>query len=159
VYAPFRIGNPFVQGITLSLRLVIQSVQLQVATYITPTGRTRYTVAGSHSWFRSPDGVGRVREAGRLARYLIRGRVIDEDGRPVVGAVVRINDELVLTDGEGQFFLRTKKTAPCRIHVATAEFLAPGHFQVTSAPGSVIPATDDKSTPITIRVRRSAQLP
>ena len=159
VYAPFRPGNPFVQGIAMSLRVIIRSVQLQLATYVTPSGRTRYTVGGSHSWFRSSDSTGRARETNRLAKYLIRGRVVEENGQPVAGAVVRVNDELLLTDGEGRFFLRMKKTAPCRIQVATAEFLAPGRFEVTSAPGSAVPATDEKSTPITIRVRRSAQLP
>ena len=155
VYAPFRVGNPFVQAITLHVRVLIRNVPLQVATFTTPTGRTRYMVSGSQSWYRSPGGSGSAPDTIRLARYLIQGRVIEENGRPVPGAVLRISGEFVLTDSAGQFFLRMKKAAPCRIEVATDEFPGPGYFQVTSAPGSVVPATDDTSVPITIRVRRS----
>ncbi|MBA3885018.1 MAG: hypothetical protein H0X67_04710 [Acidobacteria bacterium] len=102
VYAPFRVGNPFVQAITLNVRVLIRNVPLQVATFTTPTGRTRYMVSGSQSWYRSPGGSGSAPDTIRFARYLIQGRVIEENGRPVPGAVLRISGEFVLTDSAGQ---------------------------------------------------------
>jgi hypothetical protein len=154
LYAPFRTGDPFVQALSLSVRVLVQSLQIQVASYMTPTGRIRYTVSGSHSLSRSTGG-GTTTDNVRLAKYVIRGQVIEENDRPVPGAVVRINDEFVMTDSQGQFSLRTKKAAPCRLRIATDEFLGPGYFEVSSAPGSVLPTTDDMAATITIRVRRS----
>jgi hypothetical protein len=138
----------------LNVRLLIGDLQRQVATYTTPTGRTRYTVSGSRSLYRSLGGTGSKRDTIRFAKYVIRGRVIEENGRPVAGAVVRIGGELVLSDGEGSFFVRTKKATPCPVLVATGEFLGPGYFELLSAPSSVVPATDDNAPTITIRVRR-----
>ena len=155
VYAPFRVGDPFVQAISLNARVQIGNLQLQLSTYTTPTGRTRYTISGSQSLYRSRGGTRSTGDTIRFAKYVIRGRVLEENGQPVLGAVIRIGGELVLTDSEGRFFIRTKKTTPCPVEVATGEFLGPGYFEVSSAPSSVVPATDDRAPTITIRVRRA----
>jgi hypothetical protein len=156
VYAPFRAPNPFVQALSLNLRIVVRDVQVQVATYTLPDGRTRYTVSGSQSLYRSGGGGASARSTSKFAKYLIRGRVVDETGRPLAGAALRINHEVVLTNDDGQFFLRTKKAGACRLEVITEEFLQPGYFKVTDAPHTVIPEVDDRAGEVTISVRHVA---
>jgi hypothetical protein len=157
VYAPFRLENPFVQSAGFNLRLQsVAGVQLQVATYTTPDGRTRYTVSGSHLLYRFTGGATAQAAAGVLkaAKYIVRGHVVDDKNRPVAGAVLRIGGALALTSEDGRFFVRTRKPTACSLQVVVEEFLAPGHFQVVSAPKSVTPATEDQAREITITVRR-----
>jgi hypothetical protein len=76
-------------------------------------------------------------------RYLVRGRVQDENGNPVEGAALLIGDELTLTNAAGEFAARQKAAAPLRLQVAIAEFLNPTPFRVISAPPAVTPALDN----------------
>ena len=85
---------------------------------------------------------------------MTRGRVLDEGGHPVAGAAIRIGDDLVFSNSEGEFFLRKKKNRPCRLEVALDEFLIPGGFAVVSFPAVVAPSEQGSENPITITLRR-----
>jgi len=77
VYAPFRVGNPFVQAFGFDLRLhLMGSLQLQAGTYTTPDGRLKYTISGSQ-WVSRSGNAGSSSQGFRFPRYLVRGRVID----------------------------------------------------------------------------------
>ena len=125
VYAPFRTGNPFVQAVGVDVRLRIWDIQLQAGTYTTPDGRLRYTVSGSR-FLSLPE---RRQDQGAqdfvLRKYLIRGRVEDLDGQPVTGAAIQIGEELLFTDRDGQFFLRTKTRARTNLTVLPNQFIVP----------------------------------
>ena len=154
VYAPFHRESPFVQG--LGVNATVQpfgSLRLQFGTVVTPTGDVRYSVSGGHSFHRSSSPS--ARSAGfRLAKYLVRGQVSDEAGKAVAGAVLRINDDVVLTDADGRFFARTSKPRALSLTVVTNEFRGPARFTVVSAPAQLIPATDDKVRDVSIVVSR-----
>lgn len=79
---------------------------------------------------------------------------MDEDGQPVSGAALRIGDDLVFSNSEGEFFLRKKKNRPCPVEVALSEFLVSGGFAVVSTPAVVAPSVQESETPITITLRR-----
>jgi hypothetical protein len=156
VYAPFREPNPFVQALSLNVRLAIRDVQIQLATYTMPDGRTRYTISGSQALYRSGAARGSSQSGGRFAKYLIRGTVVDDSGRPVAGAALRIGRELVLTDDEGAFFLRVRKRQTYPLEVAMDEFVRPGVFEVADAPAIVSSDTDDAAPEVHISLRRVA---
>src|SRR5205814_7368855 len=67
-------------------------------TYTQPDGRLRYTINGSQ-WLSTPSrgARGGPRDV-RIANYLVRGRVVDVEGRPIDGAAVRIGREAVRSE-------------------------------------------------------------
>jgi hypothetical protein len=155
VHAPFRSGGPLVQA--LALHGSVQpfgSIRLHVATVTTLSGDIRYTISGSRQFYRSRRSEG-GHGTSRIAKYLVRGRITDEAGRPVAGAVVRIGPELILSDDDGRFFLRTASARPLPMAVLTEQFRATGRFTVLSAPLQATPTPDVRATDVSIRVSRS----
>jgi len=72
----------------------------------------------------------------------------------VSGAALRIGDDLVFSNSEGEFFLRKKKNRPCRVEIALGEFLVPGGFAVVSSPTVIAPSEPGSENRITITLRR-----
>ncbi len=154
IYSPFRTGDPFRQVLLLHLRLQpFGSFQVNGATYVAPDGSVKYTTYGNTMLYRGESGAGTTPNF-KLPKYVIVGRVLDEDGQPVSGAALRIGDDLVFSNSEGEFFLRKKKNRPCRVEIALGEFLVPGGFAVVSSPTVIAPSEPGSENRITITLRR-----
>jgi hypothetical protein len=154
VYVPFRTGNQFKQVIALNLRLQpFGNFQLNGGTFVAPDGTVKYTVYGNTYFYRGPLGAASP-TAMTLYKYIVRGKVVDVEGRPVRGAALRIDGDLAFTDSRGDFFVRKRKSKAYRLEVLPDQFLIPGSFQVVSAPTSVRAAPEEKATEITVVVRR-----
>jgi hypothetical protein len=153
-YAPFSPTSPFVQALALNARVLVKDTQLQFATYTLPNGATRYTISGSRTFYRGGSGSARPSNGYRMAKYIVRGKVIDMAGEPVRGAALRVDKDDVLTDDAGRFFVRSPNTRPHRLEVTTDAFVTPGHFEVVDAPTLVSPETDENAADVIIAVRR-----
>ena len=154
IYSPFRTGDPFHQVLLLHVRLQpFGSAQINAASYVAPDGSVKYTTYGNTMLYRGETGPDTSPNF-KLPKYIVSGRVLDEDGQPVSGAALRIGDDLVFSNSEGEFFLRKKKNRPCAVEVALSEFLVPGGFAVVSSPAVVAPSLQESETPITITLRR-----
>lgn len=154
VYAPLRIGDPFVHVVGIDVRAnLLDWIQVQGATYVTPAGQLRYTVSGSViRWTSGPHG-GRSTPK-ELPAYVVHGMVRDTDGQPVEGAVLHVGNEVVITDSAGRFSLRSSASKPIRLFVALEEFLAPGRYDIVSAPETVSAEKEGSATVVTITIRR-----
>ncbi len=154
VYSPFRSGDPFHQVLLLHVRLQpFGSVQLNGATYVAPDGSVKYTTYGNTMVYHGDPGPGPMPNF-RLPKYIVSGRVLDENGRPVAGVALRIGTDLVFSNSAGEFFLRKKRKRPCRVEVVPGEFLVPGGFVVVSSPTIVAPSAQGSDNPITITLHR-----
>ena len=154
LYAPLKPGNPFVHMVGIDLRLrLVDAVGLQGGTYLTPDGSVRYTVSAMLTHARADAAVPRDGRS-RLERFVVRGRVQDAEGIPLPGAVIRIGDDVLITDASGRFLSRTARRRPLQIDVMLDEFVAPGRFRVVSAPSSVTPDVDGHSPETIIVVDR-----
>ncbi len=155
LYMPFS-PTPFTQAVALKLRFrPFGNVDLNAQTYVTPDGKLRYTAFGNTSLYRY--GGLRVGEGGlnfRLEDKIIRGRVVDDTGKAMNGAALRIGKDLVFSDVQGKFFLRVKKARAYPVNVATEEFILPGYFEVVSAPAEAQAVAEDSAEEIEIVVRR-----
>ncbi len=154
IYSPFRTGDPFHQVLLLHVRLQpFGSAQINAASYVAPDGSVKYSTYGNTMMYRGESGAGATPNF-KLPKYIVIGRVLDEDGRPVSGAALRIGDDLVFSNSEGEFFLRKKKNRPCRVEIALGEFLVPGNFAVVSSPTLIAPSEPGSENRITITLRR-----
>jgi hypothetical protein len=155
-YAPFAGRSPFVSTLVLSARVnPISDWQVQVTTYTLPNGRPRYTLAVSRFFYRVP-AVDRTARppATRIPKYLVQGRVIDDRGNGISGAVLNLGDEIVITGEDGRFFARFDRQRPLPLSVRVSEFGGPYRFSVVSSPERVTPETEGHPAALTIVVRR-----
>ena len=153
VFAPFRTGNPFRQVMLLSIRLhPFGDFRFDLSSYVAPDGSVKYTTGGQTSFYHGQEGKGGTQRV-EIPKYIVSGRVLDEELHPVAGAALWISEDLVFTDSQGVFTVRRRKDQLCRVRVALGHFLVPGAFEVISAPDTVVPATEGAETPLVIILR------
>ena len=157
VYAPFRLEDPFVRAMTASLRVQpFGNWQFALVSTVLPNGSVRYTASASQFFYRGAN----LRPAPAtvtLPRYAVRGRVVDQAGRPISRAVLQIAGTVVLTGDDGRFFSRLRQGSPVPLKVLTAEFPPPGSYVVVSAPLMLTPTTQNTGEGDVIVVARDTQ--
>ncbi|HEY7617074.1 MAG TPA: hypothetical protein VH744_09745, partial [Terriglobales bacterium] len=158
VYLPFRGNRPFEQALSLNAALrVLGPFQVTAASSVAPDGSLRYTFGASTYLYRYNGLVPWGAESAdsyKFPKYLVQGVVQDEGGRPVSGAALRLDGDIVYTDDSGRFLYRVRKHKKLAFEVAVDEFLVPGVYQVISAPATVDTNPQDKAPDIEIVVRR-----
>jgi hypothetical protein len=138
LYMPFLV-NPLSQGISVSLRVrFFRGIQWNVQTFRSADGHLRYTTSANTLMTPRFGAVGSHGEDEfKHLRYMVRGHVQDESGAPIEGAAIRIGEQLVFTNSEGEFFVRRNKAGAMALEVVLTEFLNAAPFHLVSAPISV----------------------
>jgi hypothetical protein len=157
VFLPFVATGPgqFKQVLLLGLHFQLPfGMQIHGDTVISPDGKVRYTSYATTYSYRAMAASPGASASGGFYRNVVRGRVADAEGNPLEGAAVRIGKEIAFTDSQGRFFLRLKRNQAVPFAVATEEFLAPGRYQVVSAPDRVSPALEGDAPEYSVVIRR-----
>jgi hypothetical protein len=157
VYLPFRPDHPFEQALALNASYRVTGPwQITAASDVAPDGHIRYSIGVSTYLYRfrgmimnanSPDSFS-------IAKYLIEGRVLDDQGAPVEGAALHIGKQVAYTDSSGHFMVRFPKRASFPFSVAPQEFITNGVYEVVSAPSEVHSESEDSATDVQVVVRR-----
>lgn len=159
VYQPLKPLSPFRSALNLTARLQLGRYSTNVGTYVQPDGSVDYSASGSTFLYMGSFGGAQPQQVGgRMARYVIRGVVKDEDGLGVEGAAVEIGGEVAFTNSSGEFFLRVGRPTRSPVRVLTEEFLLPGQWEVVSAPAEAV-AGPETSPGIEIVLRHPGPLP
>jgi hypothetical protein len=158
VHQPLQPFHPFRSALNLTARLQLGSYSTSIGTYVRPDGAVDYSASGSTFLYLGTFGGFQPQQigGGRMARYVVRGRVRDEQGNPIEGAALLLNGEVVYSNSTGEFFLRSKYPQAYSIKVVLEEFLLPGEWEVLSAPEKVTAAEERGAAPVNIILRRSA---
>lgn len=141
LYLPFG-TNPFSQGINVGLRIRFGSLQMNAQTFRSADGRLRYTASADSLMTPNFRPVATQESAFTHLRYVARGRVRDDRGEPVEGAAIRVGDQVLLTNADGEFFIRQRKAAILPLEVVFGEFLNAAAFRVVSAPPTAVASLD-----------------
>ncbi len=158
VHQPFKPFNPFRSALNLTARLQLGKYSTSVGTYVQPDGSVDYSASGStFLYMGSFGGMQPQQVGGRMARYVVRGTVRDENGNPVEGAAIEIGSDVVFTNSTGQFFHRRGRPGRSPVKVLTAEFLLPGQWEVLSAPTDAV-AGSETASGIEIILRHPASI-
>jgi hypothetical protein len=143
VHQPFTPFNPFRSALNLTARLQLGKYSTSVGTYVQPDGSVDYSASGrTFLYMGSFGGMQPQQLGGRMAQYVVRGTVKDENGNPVEGAAVEIGTDVVFTNSTGQFFHRLGRPGRSAVKVLTAEFLLPGQWEVVSAPPDAVAGSE-----------------
>jgi hypothetical protein len=138
VHQPLKPTSPFRSALNLTARLQLGKYSTSVGTYVQPDGSIDYSASGSTFLYMGSLGGAQPQQVGgRMARYVIRGVVQDEQGNAVEGAAVDVGGEMVFTNSTGEFFVRVGRPTRSAVKVLTGEFLLPGQWEVVSAPAEV----------------------
>ncbi len=156
-YVPERNSAPFEQALIVDVRLqLFHGLTLHGASLVAPDGGLKYTadtqVTAARQGQNAPLG-GQENSLVRasMGNMLLRGRVVDTEGRPVAGAALMIDDLLVYTDDDGLYYVRERKPHTHQLKVMVSQFLNGGVYRVVSAP-ETIRGTYDKNEPETVIV-------
>ena len=149
LYMPF-LQNPLVSGLNISLQLrIFGNFQVMGQTFRSQDGRLRYSAGASTLLTPHSHGGGEYQSL-KLAKYVIRGHVRDERGAPIPGAALRIGNDVVVTNTDGEFLLREKKGGAYSLTVEFEQFLNPLQFRVVTAPPTVTAVSEESAPDILV---------
>jgi hypothetical protein len=100
------------------------------------------------------EGRSPVSYGGALAKYVIVGQVVDEEGRPVHGAALRIDRQTVFTDSTGVSNVRERKEKEYPVEVLFDQFMFPGVYRLVAGPSTVKAASETQIVPARFVLRR-----
>lgn len=156
LYVPFDLNHPFHQALSLNATVKVWGAsELTLGTFADPAGKVQYTFSVHRFLYRgsAPKPLHST-EDWSMGKYLVRGRVVDQDGKAVRGAAVYIGDKAAYSDVNGRFFVRFDRGKPEPVRVAPDEFTAPGFWDTVSQPLTVVPSLDGQGNEIEIHVRQ-----
>jgi len=155
LYLPFRTGNQFKQALVLNFQFrPFGNYQFNAGSYVTPDGTVKYTAYGGTFMYRGALGAPAGATSVDFHKYVVLGRVVDESGKPIRGAALRVDGDVVYSGSDGVFFSRRRRPLTFRFEVLVNEFIVPGQFEVVSAPSSVKAEPEGSAHELTVVLRR-----
>lgn len=112
---------------------------------------TKWTAAGG-TYIQTGIAIGNTPSRGVSGKYIVRGRVLDQEGKPIEGAAVMVGREELFTNAAGEWMTRTKNSKTVVLGVVLKDFLS-GEFMVTSCPVEASPSKGDSEIVITVERR------
>jgi hypothetical protein len=156
IQQPFRPQDPFQSVLSLTARLQLGRVGTSISTTFLPDGSVAYVAgASSYLYFGSFGGSQPNVVAAPVGRFVLRGRVVDDQGHGVDGAVLDFDGEVAITNQEGQFLIRVRRPREFSLRLAFDEFLDPGPWEVVSAPVTVQALKEERAPYVEIILRRA----
>ncbi len=160
VQQPFEPLNPFNSVLSISARLQLGRYSTSLNTVIQPDGSVNYTATASTFLYLSQfGGMQPNLVSPQIGKFVIAGRVVDEQGQPVDGAALDLDGNVTFTNPDGQFLIRLGRPRDYKLTVLLSEFLAPGRWEVVSAPASLRALPEERVTSTDIVVRRVVAAP
>jgi hypothetical protein len=158
LFLPFLVGNQFRQALVLNFQFrPFGNYSFNVGSYVTADGKVRYTAYGGTYMYRGAlGGAPGAVTAVTIYKYLVQGRVVDETGKPIRGAALRIDGDVVFSDSDGVFISRRRRGGMVSLEVLLDQFITTGKFEVVTAPSPVKAEPEDAAHAITIVLRRLA---
>src|SRR4029077_16861695 len=107
-------------------------------------GNVRYTAFATGLALAGPERRGvPTTSVQNFGRYVVRGMVRDEKDEPVWGIPIQVDEQVIYSNEQGQFFVHLKKRGEYHISVAVRQALNPGSWEVVSAPASVLANSEE----------------
>ncbi len=135
------------QAWTFSLRLrTPHGTTTHLETTVDPLGRVQW--GGYLSGMRY-HGIGDASDPGdnavTFSKYIIKGAVVDVDGKGVWGIAVSVGGNTVISGSDGEFFMHVKNSKPQPVSVLPESSLLTSRWSLTSAPPTARGFLDGKT--------------
>jgi hypothetical protein len=134
-YVAANTEAPFEQALILNAQIhLFGRLTVDGGTFVAPDGRLLYTTDARGTVSRETSGAAGAFQHNPLGNMLLRGRVIDSNGQPVMGAAVLVDQLELYSDSQGYFYVRERKSHQHPLTVLVDQFLDGARYRVVSAP-------------------------
>jgi hypothetical protein len=160
VQKPLQPLRPFESVLNLTARIQLGRYSTNVSTVFQQDGSVDYLAnASTFLYFGQVGGMQPNLVGTQVPKFVIRGRVVDEQGNPVDGAALDFEGNVAFSNPDGDFQIRVGRPRPWKLTIDFKEFLTPGQWEVVKAPDTVPGATEEKAQPVTVILRRVVTAP
>jgi len=136
-YVPARVEAPFEQALIVNAEVhLFGRLTLSGGTFVGADGKLLYTTEAQGAVSREQAGGSGASQHYSMGGLMVRGRVMDLTGQPVVGAALLVDQLAVYSDSDGYFFVRERKPHTHPLTVLVDQFLNGGNYRVVSAPAA-----------------------
>jgi hypothetical protein len=157
-YVPSRIGNPFEEALIINAQIhLFGRLTLNGGTFVAPDGSLLYTAEAEGTISSQTAGSSTVVPRHPMGQMVLRGRVTDPNGQPIMGAALLIDQLPVYTDSQGYFYVRERKPHQHPVAVLVDQFLDGGLYKVVSAPTEANSSSDDQTGLLVVVQRVTAR--
>ncbi|HWB32198.1 MAG TPA: carboxypeptidase-like regulatory domain-containing protein [Acidobacteriaceae bacterium] len=154
-YIASRASNPFEQALLLNGDVRLPGgLAVTAGTFVDPDGALRYTAGMKAERSRNAAAAPSSVAAHAIGTMVVRGRVLDLHGRPMMGAAILIDQRTAYSDSDGYFCLREWKAHEHSLQVIADGFLDGLQYRVISAPAEVKSSSDGTNEEVSILVER-----
>jgi hypothetical protein len=154
-YVPARVESPFEQALILNAEIhLFGRLTLSGGTFVGSDGKLLYTTEAEGEASRQPSGSVGAFQHYSMGNLMIRGRVVDVAGQPVVGAALLVDQLEVYSDSNGYFFVRERKPHMHPLTVLVDQFLNGGTYRVVSAPAEAKSSANENQLSATVIVEK-----
>ena len=155
VQKPLQPLRPFESVLNLTARIQLGRYSTNVSTVFQQDGSVDYLAnASTFLYFGQVGGMQPNLVGTHVPKFVIKGRVVDDQGLPVDGAALDFEGNVAFTNPDGDFQIRVGRPRPWKLTIDLKEFLTPGQWEVVEAPATIPAATEDKAQSVTIILRR-----
>jgi hypothetical protein len=159
-YVPARVESPFEEALIINAQIhLFGRLTMNGGTFVAPDGRLLYTAEAEGAVSRQQAGGASAFQHYSMSAVMIRGRVLDASGQPVMGAALLIDQLPVYTDSDGYFYVRERKSRMHPLTVLVDQFLDGGNYRVVSAPAEANSSANENELAAMVVVERIATKP
>jgi hypothetical protein len=154
-YVPARVQSPFEQALILNAQIhLFGRLALNGGTFVAADGQLLYTAETEGAVSRQQGMDASAYQRYSMGSMMVRGRVLDSLGQPVMGAALLLDQLSVYTDSDGYFYVRERKPRTHPLRVLVDQFLNGGSYRVVSAPGEATSSANEDQTITTVVVEK-----
>lgn len=155
-YVPARVESPFEQALILNAQIhLFGRLALNGGTFVAADGQLLYTAEAEGAVSRQQGMETAAYQHYSMGGMMVRGRVLDLSGQPVMGAALLVDQLSVYTDSDGYFYVRERKPRTHPLTVLVDQFLNGGSYRVVSAPAEATSSASEDQTVMTVVVEKT----
>lgn len=148
-------GKPYTHVWSFSVNgALFRGIRIHTDSITDPAGKTRYTAWADgigHATGDEPQGPNPAANLS-LGKFVVKGIVLDTEGKPVWGISVQVDGQSAYSDSAGRFFVRFSHGLQYPVAVIPERSLNPQAYRVVQVPVSVLAQPEDEASPMIIIV-------
>lgn len=131
-------GKSIFQAWTFNLRLrTPHHTAVNGSTFVDATGKMMWGGYLSGLRYERVGSSSTAEESASFAKYVVFGKVVNEEGKGVWGVAVQVGGEMVYSDSNGDFFMHVRNTKPLLLTVVPASSMQTSWWRLHTAPATV----------------------
>lgn len=140
-------GKSIFQAWTFDVRLrTPHHTTVNESTFVDATGKMMWGGYLSGLRYERVGSSSTAEESASFAKYIVYGKVVNEEGKGVWGVAVQVGGEMVYSDSNGEFFMHVRNSKPLSLTVVPASSMQTSWWKLHNAPATVHGVPDGVST-------------